>query len=490
MFNTTQTSSLTITSDHLSGASPFVPMKSSHRRLVVGFFWLYLFGVTLLALINRTIGAELVIPALFLAIVVQLVPLIAYKPEYGWFHPLVFGAIFSAYSLLRMLPVYALGLESNIGLVGYDRSQLAWLVAASLFLSVIAQLAYYAGYFFTPRLRVPRLNFRYLSRVNVKAIIVVIISVALFAVYIQRQGGLVAHLLFLAQGRSYLINTGQLSGEWTFLARFSILACLIWLAVERSALRRPLFWIVVLLALIPQYLVMGSRSSIVQFIIVGLIVWMLRERRVKLIPIIVGVVISIILIGVLGGFRSSTIRGRVDWRILIDTSPIKSIERAVNEMRYRSSIEDPIYPILARVPNEVDLLYGRSYLTLLTTAVPRALWPGKPRTTGAAVGYVFLNMGVDSQIALSPIGEAFWNFHIPGVIFVFFLFGVFHKWCTTMFRKYAREPLMVLLYGMTLFFLNPSVLSIVTWIQILVSMIVLIILFGVTSSRTKAEFSK
>ena len=292
VFRKTQAPMLAIERDRLSGVSPFVPMKPAHRRLVVGFFLLYLFGIILLALVNQTIGAELVVPALFLAIVVQLVPLIAYKPDYGWFHPLVFGAVYSVYTFLRMFPIYAFGLESNIGLVGYDRSQLAWLVAASLLLSVIAQLAYYAGFFLGPRLRVPRLNFRNFPHVGVKILIVVIISVGLFAVYLLRQGGLVAHLLFLAQGRSYLINSGQLSGEWTILARFSVLACLIWLAVDRRAVRKPLFWVSFVLALITQYLAIGSRSSVVYNIVVGLIVVMLRERRVGAGPMLLGVVIS------------------------------------------------------------------------------------------------------------------------------------------------------------------------------------------------------
>lgn len=152
-------------------------------------------------------------------------------------------------------------------------------------------------------------------------------------------------------------------------------------------------------------------------------------------------------------------------------------------MAYRSGALNPIYPILARVPNEIGLLYGRSYLTLATIPVPRAWWPEKPRSTGVEVGQVFLN--TIAPVPPDAIAEAYWNFHVPGVIVLFFLFGVFHRWMAVFFQRNASQKALLPVYAFTILALSPTVLAIVQWLQVMSSFLVLFFLFGVIAPPVK-----
>lgn len=464
-----------------AGQTPFVSLSPAQRKAALFLFWAYLAIVASLALFKQTTGAEKVIPALFLVASVRLIPLLFYRTDYGWFHPLIFGLLYWVFDLVRNLPNYAYGLDQNLGLPGYRIDQLAGLVAYGLILEALSQLAYLGGFFAGIFRWVPPVSFHPPQKLALKTAAVVVFSLAFFGYYMARQGGIAAHLLFLGQGRTNLINQGLLSGEWAVLVRLGAFACLIWLALDRKATTSLMFWVCAFISVIPLYLVAGSRSSVVYIIVVGLIIWMLREKKIEFFRVIVIGVTSVILIGVLGDLRASSWKGRIDWDVLLRSNPIAAFEDGFEEIRYRSGALNPLYPILARVPADVDLLYGQSYLKLLSLPIPRALWPDKPRTTGSVIGSTFFNRS--DPIPPGAIAEAYWNFHLPGVILVFFAFGTFHAWLAGAFKRYAQQPAALILYAYTLFYLVPEVLSITGWIYAIGSIILLFVLLGVISLR-------
>ena len=461
-------------------ASPFMPIPPMYRMLALAAFAGTVLIIAIVALNNQMVGAEIVIPALAVFAVVQAGPLIWYRRSFGWFHPLVFSALFALASLWRNLPLYTEGLQQNDGLPGYNLDELASLMAASLLLTALAQLAYYAGFCLGPNVPVIKLSFPRPRRVGIKAFVIVIVSTLLLIMYILGRDGLSAYLLLLGQGRSTLIDQGLLSGEWVIITRVSVVACLIWLMLDDRAVRQPLFWISALLSLVSQYLVSLSRSSVIYFFITALLVWTIRARKLDVIKVVLAVAIAMVLVGGLGTFRTSMWSGVVDWDAMVETAPIEAFTRGVDELRYRGNELNPIFPILARVPHEVDLLYGRSYLPLLSLPVPRALWRDKPRSAGTVVGEIFLN--TSAGVPPGAIGEAYWNFHVPGVLFVFALFGVFQRWVARSFQRYGATPAAILMYGVTLFLFNsPDVLTAVNWLYTIFLLLALLRLFGALS---------
>lgn len=149
---------------------------------------------------------------------------------------------------------------------------------------------------------------------------------------------------------------------------------------------------------------------------------------------------------------------------------------SIDELLYRYGTLDSAYPVLARVPEDVDFLYGSSYLTIAALPVPRALWPDKPGTVGKLAGEVFY--GVKAGIPPGAIGEAYWNFHLPGVVLLFAAFGVFHRFVVCFFRRYPDQPGAVVIYALTVFWSQPSINATAEWIYIMVSVFGLLWLLG------------
>lgn len=77
------------------------------------------------------------------------------------------------------------------------------------------------------------------------------------------------------------------------------------------------------------------------------------------------------------------------------------------------------------------------------------------------------------------VGEAYWNFGVPGVAIAFFLFGIFTRRLANSFRAYADQPAAIVLYLITLFLLaEPSGLSIIVWLILLVPAAAFLIAIG------------
>jgi len=129
-------------------------------------------------------------------------------------------------------------------------------------------------------------------------------------------------------------------------------------------------------------------------------------------------------------------------------------------------------PVVAKVPEEVDLLYGRSYVGPLLFFVPRALWPEKPRGVGAMNSEFIFGRPYSGGIPTGPVGEAYWNFHIPGVAAIFFLYGIFHRWLARFLVRYADVPVAWVLYALTLFYFSPEGPTLTSYLQQIVTAIV------------------
>jgi len=470
-------------------ASPFVPMKPIHRYLIIGFYWLWMFAVSLGALINQTAGAEWVIPMLIIFTIVSIFPLLLYKETYGWFHPVIFGLVLSIDGLLRTWPQYVWGISYHDALPGYSIERLANLTAYSLGINTISLLSYYGGFAWAPAGVLPRLSFTQPKQLSKKVIITVIGTVTLFLIYLQSQGGLNAHLLaFWGGGRGNAIEAGSGVGLWTVLVRAGLISCFIWLATNHQAPKQWVFYICFGVSLATDFLISGSRGALISSVSFGLLLWMFQERRILFTPLLVAGLSGIVILSALGELRISTYRGTVDWSAITRISWVDDFNNGIEEIRQRSTERGGPLPVYAYVPDQIDLLYGQTYITLLTTPIPRALWPTKPRAIGALSGETFYN--TNAGVPIGSVGEAYWNFHIPGVIIVFGLFGMFQKWLMLFFSRYRQQPVLILFYLYTLYYLEPSVKTITNWLQATVTLVLLAWLYGlilINSRRANAS---
>ena len=456
------------------GPNPFVAINGRQRAMLLGAFSAYLVLIAIARTRDPTPTDDWIPAALLLYVGLVAAPLLLLRRNLGWFHPLVFSSLLRLVDLLRRAGMYAWGLDWHRALPA-GREELSDLIEFQLLLHALAVASHYAGYFFGPRLPMPQLWFGTPRAMVPRLLIVFAISLVVFLMYIARQGGLSAHIGSWAGGRHE-----QIAGQhYLFaLAQLGIPACWTWLAVRRNALRSPLFWGAVLMTLSMAFLMTGSRGTAIYGAIGGLMIWMLRDRRISYVRVLVVAVVAIYAITALGSFRRSGWYGDSNLEAAREESLFESVTSgAGGELAERSTTADGGLPIFAKVPDDVPLLYGSSYLAIVTLPIPRGIFPEKPTMVDGQVGRVFF--GLDAGVPPGGVGEAYWNFHIPGVVAVYFLFGVFHAWLARLFLRHGQQPAVIALFASAmLLFREPSGLSFVQWLMTQVPLLVILVWVG------------
>ena len=465
-----------------NSTSAFLAMHLFYRIAIIAVYGIILLTIVLNVEVNRKSPAfVLLCLAQVLNFAVVLFPIVFYKPYFGWFHPLVFYTCQYLLFQFRSYATYLQGISRHRALPEYSPEDVVLVVAYALTLHAVATLAYYFGFWFGPKFKVPQMKFRPPKRLAMKAMGVVVFAFIVFWIYVEREGGLNAHLLSWQEGRHE-----ALAGDyyWILLIKFSAIGSLLWFSLSRRAVYHPLFWVCATVSVLITFLSAGSRGTVVFFFIIGILVWMLREKKFAPTRMILIGVLGVILISFLGEFRTRIWKGQVSFTSETEeTSLTEYFEQGAIESAERAWTSSGLLPILARVPNDVDLLYGSSYMAFVTLPVPRSLWPDKPGQVGGLVGETFFHSPAGTPPG--PIGEAYWNFHIPGIIIVFFIFGMFHRWLAQWFMEYQRFPAAILIYLTILFSFDPSTPAMVVCLMLLVPLVILLRLTGALSFSAK-----
>jgi hypothetical protein len=382
----------------------------------------------------------------------------------GWLHPAVFFLGYSALGLGRMLLALALGHTENDGLILETPGAVTGVAAAYSALVALALLSYVVGHKLAPQAGQEWVLFwNPRDGTGARALALCVALAAATLAYVASLGGPAGVLARLAYGRSNLINEGELSGEWVLVARLILLTGAVWLAVSQGVLERVGAVVAGTLGGGLEYLLSGSRAAFFLGLLLLLCV-LAWETGVLPKAAVAGVALAAVAaLGLLGDVRRASWKGDVDLAAVGDAWDFsESLDAGLDEVVTRSSRLNPALPILVRVPAEVPLLWGRSYVALLTFPVPRAIWAEKPRSTGAQVGEVF--MGTPAPVPPGAVSEAFWNFHVPGVVVVFLLFGIFHRWIAALSLGSRSVSVSGPLVALTVVELQgPDVLSFLRW---------------------------
>src|SRR5215510_1819549 len=255
------------------GESPFIAITMGYRILIIGYVLLYNIFIPGLQEILYGSTAPLVQWRFIVSVIKQfflILPILYYRSDYGWLHPLIFPTVYGLATSLAARPDQLLApflftapssrAIDHIALKGWSQEALAWAVLKGQLISMTALATYYLGFFFGPQLRIPHLRFRKPRNVAPKALLVVACSAVIFLVYMWFRGGLTGHMTSWGQGRFEALE-GQ--GIILTLIGCGMLASLAWFAFDRTASRNPLFWAAVLFSVPVNFITSGSRSAVV-----------------------------------------------------------------------------------------------------------------------------------------------------------------------------------------------------------------------------------
>lgn len=442
----------------------------TEKLAVIVIYWAFALGVLGLATAKSTPVSDLILAVFVLQMISLSIPLFFRETASPtWATPPVLASAFGFVALVRESPALVFGIPYHVALSD-SASRLELIKSFELLLSAVGFAVYVIAYRFAPIAAVPlrfpgRLSGKLpVAEVNIArraALIVCVAAGAAFIYALVQEGSLASRLLSLSgvrreilSGRHYML-TGLTAG---------VAACWVWLAIRGDALRNPAYWVILSIALATMYLLTGGRAASIAALAVVVLIWIIRNRTFPIARLALLGVVSIFIVGVLGGDAS-----RVDGDGLLgelrSASPADVVvETAKNEFARRATVAGGALPILARVPDDVPFRYGATYVAAATAPVPRALWPSKPGLVDGQTGRRFF--GTTAGIPPGPVGEAYWNFGVPGVLLVFFVFGVFHKWVARRLLHDASQPLHVAFYAVILvYFPRPVSSSLVIALQ-------------------------
>lgn len=464
--------------------NPFVPMAWHWRIAIVAYVLLWQMFPPILSKALHGTEQEYLVWHMLLAVGVDLLLLVPFLVRRlaamptGWLHPLVFPMLMAwAMGLVRtpqtllypflvwFEPVHA-GLSHPL-LDGWSAQQISLANLKVEALTALSLVSLYAG-FLMFSLPVPTVHFSPPRYMRVKLFAVLGVLVLLFLWLIQSSGGLAAHIASFGLGRQRALEgEGHLVG----LIRFAPVVLILWYAFDRRVLRRPWYLAILFGVLAMQFMASGSRSATMMPLILLLAVWVFHHQRIPMMRVVVLGVVGLIMIGMLGQIRTSSFGGKetADFSALTDFNPIVSLEAAREEIGARNR-NNAALPTIAFVGDQVPLLGGRTYVAALAFFIPSAIWEGKPRGAGAHVGaMVFGNHTLEEAkdykgggIPPGAVAEAYWNFHVPGVIFIYMLFGAFKRWLAKVFLRYRHEPAAVGFYLFSIFALSSPATIVLT----------------------------
>lgn len=413
----------------------------------------------------------------------------------GWLHPLIFPTLLGLAMALVQSPTTLLypffcwtqpvgPPFYHVYLPGWSDRALSLAHLKGDFLILLSVLALYLGFILFGG-RTTRIRFHPPRHFTPKMLIIFGCLFAVFVYIIQSRGGIVAHMSSFGEGRHRAL--GEI-GHLTVLAGFTKTVLLVWYIFDKDIIKKPWFLAIFAISLATQFILSGSRGSTLMPITWMLAVWIFHNRSIPAGRILIAGIFTFIALGVLGEVRTSpweSDTGEVDFSALTEFELTEAVDAAQSELDSRTK-SAAFLPVVALTPDHIDLLWGTSYAGAVGFFVPRTLWPTKPRGIGAHVGAIIVN-GRDTAegyegggVPPGAVAEAYWNFHIPGVIGIFFLFGAFRRWLANLMLKRSGEPAAVTIYLLSVvLILSPTSILIIPYIQKMILLAAMFFVLGV-----------
>ncbi|MDB4446576.1 oligosaccharide repeat unit polymerase [Akkermansiaceae bacterium] len=444
--------------------SPFVPVPKTVRMLIVVLAICYGIGTSVGAFVF--IEVDLGIKALFVTgnvfyIFTLLFPLLVYRKEFGYCHPLIFASLFAlAMMAIRKTGILIYGLESHLALPQWSQSELIMLMCYGKFLMTCSIWMIFAGYFWGPRYRVPQMKFPKRPNNHFMSVVIVTGAISLLAcfLYVKDGGGILNFISGMTKGVTYLLNSDNFVGLGQYIVpmRFLALTALIWISLDKKALSNPFVVGIAILGVFLSYLGAGKRSGPILMIIGMGVGWIMRNRKFPFVRASTTGICLFMILGLLGLFRTTNWEkaGDFDFDFIDSLTPTVVVETTLSELKTRAADESMYYAVLANVPGKEDLLLGRSYLQNFFRFIPRVLWEDKPRGIGVLANSTFL--GGNTSMPVGGVGEAYWNFHIPGVFIVFFLVGSGYRWLVGLVVTHPNSPAVRVIFILALLHFGPA----------------------------------
>jgi len=469
------------------GSNPFLDLGPAARAALLGYLVIYRIFLPILHILQTGGNHELLGPRIVAETVATLLlayPLIFHRREYGWLHPLVLPTLFTIGKAIAKNPFtlifpfdfpavdYTVATLSPAAALAIPDHDLAAARLGEALIRCLAMAVLLLAFLYGPRLKVPRLKVYSGGRtVPVVAMAMIGVLVAISLAFIAAQGGLNELLVAMRGGRRALFSE---QGQFLFVAIAAPTIALVWFTYEEKPLRNVFFVGAFVASALVAILVTGSRSSLILPVLTLVLLYWKRKRRPLIVPTMLVVVFGLLVVGAFGSIRQDFGSSEVDTSVLTPSRWGEMISRAITETQSRDDEESNLAAFQGA--NSKGLLWGKTYAGALAFFVPRALWETKPRTPDTYNMWInYVGNRIDSEPPKQAYGipvraelEAYWNFHVFGVVAIFFLIGIFYRFVANAAIVYDNVPFFWVVYLMLVLTFDGSSKSMVEVLRLLI----------------------
>jgi len=316
--------------------------------------------------------------------------------------------------------------------------------------SIVALLSTYVGFWaFRERRRdaIPVLLRDPRALRSIMIGLIVLSALTLFA-FLSVRGGLAAHVASLGEGR-FRALAGL--GPVIWLTGMGTIALFIWTAARPGDAKSPVFIAALAAVSLIQFVGTGSRSSAFAVPLTAGVIWTLRTRQVPWKVALLLVPLMFAGLGLLWQVRTSVFQGSTAQEVISEASWSESFAEVQQELPRREMLRSDV-PIIARGFEVTDgPLLGKSYVAAIAAILPRALWEDKPRGVGSLYAQLFTGAPSDALgIPVDPAVEAYWNFWLPGVLILPFLYGWLLHAAHQFYVRRSPSPFVTVFYVLVL----------------------------------------
>jgi hypothetical protein len=186
----------------------------------------------------------------------------------------------------------------------------------------------------------------------------------------------------------------------------------------------------------------GFMSVPASTLVLFLFVFVAERRRVPVVALAVGAAVLMVAMGVKQQYRETAVRqgefeitGRASLFARLMEGAVRGGDGKLREASSKTGIRidhlTAFAHVIARTPASVPYWGGKTYETLLTSLIPRVLYPDKPqKTLGQDYGhrYRFITPSdTATSINLEQLVEMYANYGLEGVIIGMFLMGFLYR---------------------------------------------------------------
>lgn len=198
----------------------------------------------------------------------------------------------------------------------------------------------------------------------------------------------------------------------------------------------------------------GNKSTLFVFILTLAIVYHYLRRRLSLKYVGIGGLALVILMTFYALVAREYLVAGVFQTVDFKEAPARLVIDAVDRALEAESFQLQMLTFLIdRMPENLEFQYGKTLLPLLTTPIPRTLWPGKPITVPGTIAMAYWpDEWLDSGTTHPPglLGEFYINLGGPGCFLGMMGFGYLYARFRGSALQSSSHPLQVTRYAVLL----------------------------------------